>query len=81
LDAVRDQLDAVSLSWNSCALILSNPNVHSISIHYIDPVLEADSPYPLFPSASSTPFPLYVHGVLWHCKASSFRGIGKWITE
>ena len=34
---------------------MSNPDVHAISISYIDAVLGADSPYPLFPSASSTP--------------------------
>ena len=65
-EAELDRLTSVATEMNKVApvAIRFNPNVHSISIHYIDPVLEADSPYPLFPSASSTPFPLYVHGVL-----------------
>lgn len=43
---------------------LSNPDAHAISIRYIDAVLGADSPYPLSPSASSTPLPLHILGKL-----------------
>ena len=44
--------------------MLNDPDVCTIGISYNDAVLEAGSPYPLIPSASSTPFPLYIHGVL-----------------
>jgi len=81
LDAVREQLNAISLSWNSRKVILNDPDVYTIGISYNDAVLGADSPYPLSPSASSTPFPRYFPRVLWQGKAAIFRGIGKWITD
>jgi hypothetical protein len=44
--------------------MLNDPDVYTIGISYIDAVLGADSPYPLYPSASSTPFLLYIQEVL-----------------
>ena len=58
-------------------MILNDPDVYTIGISYNDAVLGADSPYPLSPSASSTPFPLYFHRVLGQGKAAIFWGIGK----
>ena len=58
-------------------MILNNPDAHASSINYVDAVLGADSPYPLSPSSSSTPFPLYIHGVLSQGRASSSLGYWK----
>ena len=55
LDAVRDQLSAISLSRNSCTVTLNDPVVHAKSLKCNNAVLGVDSPHHLFPSASSTP--------------------------
>ena len=54
LDAVKEQFDAVSLSWESRMVISSDPDLYARSTKYNDAVLGVDSPHPLLPSASST---------------------------